>query len=76
MFLNFRICAALFIFTGDHPTQCKVRNLKDGGYSFCGQCYALQELDDQNKLIFEEDFDPDLRAASPKSIHNLTPKGI
>jgi len=43
---------------------------KDGGYNSCHRCYASQELDDQNKVVYEEDFDPDLRAALRKSIHN------
>jgi hypothetical protein len=71
MFLNIRIHAALFIFTGDHPAQCKAGILKDGGYSSCRRCFIPQELDDQNKLVFKEAFDPDLVSAPPKSIHDL-----
>lgn len=51
LLLACRVRAALMLWTGDHPTQCKVGCLKDGGYGACRRCHTAEEIDSTNRTI-------------------------
>ena len=46
-----RIRAALMFFTGDHPAQCKIGCLKEGGYGACRRCHMSQYLNVEDRVI-------------------------
>jgi hypothetical protein len=39
-----KLWAILMLWTGDHPTQCKVGGLKDGGYNACWWDVIVERL--------------------------------
>lgn len=49
--LTCRVRAALMLWTGDHPAQCKVGCLKDGGYGACRRCRTAEHIDSTNRTI-------------------------
>ena len=66
-----KIRAMLHEFTGDHPVQCNMANLKDGGHSSCRRCHVKQELNNNNQLVFKESYEEEHIGASSKSISEL-----
>lgn len=51
MLLTCRVRVALMLWTGDHPAQCKVGCLKDGGYGACRRCHTAEDIDSTNRTI-------------------------
>jgi hypothetical protein len=66
-----RLYGTVSIITGDHPAQCKMGNLKDGGYCSCRRCHVQQELNEDGNLDFKENFNPEFQPAIPKTIFEL-----
>jgi hypothetical protein len=68
---SFRLYGIVSIIIGDHPAQCKMGNLKDGGYCSCRRCHVEQELNEDDKLVFKNNFNPEFQPALPKTICEL-----
>lgn len=67
-----RLRVTLLIFTGDHPAQCKVANLKDGGWSSCRRCHVRQRSNSSSKLVFQDEFlGTKLKKAPAKTMEEL-----